>query len=140
MDKADADRCWAMLALASPDAVDLGRLDDFISRDDSRGKKRSQLLVAGLAALGRLDLSAASRLNRRYNLNIGRTSNWSAMIDAAGVRRQAGTVLVLAGTGFQTRSMADVPSAHLFHVVAALRKSGQDFTARMIAAEALSRT
>jgi hypothetical protein len=129
-----------MLALASPDAVDLGRLDDFISRDDSRGKKRSQLLVAGLAALGRLDLSAASRLNRRYNLNIGRTSNWSAMIDAAGVRRQAGTVLVLAGTGFQTRSMADVPSAHLFHVVAALRKSGQDFTARMIAAEALSRT
>jgi len=140
MDKADADRCWAMLALASPDAVDLGRLDDFISRDDSHGKKRSQLLVAGLAALGRLDLSAASRLNSRYNLNIGPTSNWSAMIDAAGVRRQAGTVLVLAGTGFQTRSMADVPSGHLFHVVAALRKSGQDFTARMIAAEALSRT
>jgi len=39
-----------------------------------------------------------------------------------------------------SRSMADVPSGHLFHVVAALRKSGQDFTARMIAAEALSRT
>ena len=140
MDDKFADRCWAMLALGSPDPVDTGRLGGFISRDDSPGKKRSQLLVAGLAALGRIDLAAASRLNSRYGLHLERTSNWTAMIDAAANRGQPATVLVLAGTGFQTRSWADVPSAHLFHAVAALRKTGQDYTARMIAAEALART
>lgn len=140
MDDKSADRCWAMLALASPDPVDTGRLGGFIDRDDSPGKKRSQLLVAGLAALGRIDLATASRLNRRYSLHLERTSNWTAMIDAAAGRDQPATVLVLAGTGFQTRLWSDVPSAHLFHAVAALRKTGQDYTARMIAAEALART
>ena len=33
-----------------------------------------------------------------------------------------------------------VPSAHLYHAISALKRTGQDFTARMIAAEALSRT
>jgi hypothetical protein len=140
MDNKAADRCWAMLALASPDSIDTGRLSGFIDRDDSAGKKRSQLLVAGLAALGRIDLATASRLNSRYGLHLERTSNWTAMIDAAADRHQPATVLVLAGTGFQTRSWADIPSAHLFHAVAALRKTGQDFTARMIAAEAMART
>lgn len=135
-----ADRCWAMLALASPNPIDTGRLSGFIGRDDSSGKKRSQLLVAGLAALGRIDLATASKLNSRYGLHLERTSNWTAMIDAAAERDEPAAVLVLAGTGFQTRSWSDVPSAHLFHAVAALRKTGQDFTARMIAAEALART
>jgi len=140
MDDKAADRCWAMLALASPNSIDLGRLGGFIDRDDSPNKKRSQLLVAGLAALGRIDLATASRLNSRYGLHLERTSNWTAMIDAAADRDQPATVLVLAGTGFQTASWSDVPSAHLFHAVAALRKTGQDYTARMIAAEALART
>jgi len=140
MDDKSADRCWAMLALASPQPVDPGRLGGFIDRDDSPNKKRSQLLVAGLAALGRIDLATASRLNSRYGLHLERTSNWTAMIDAAADRYQPAAVLVLAGTGFQTASWSDVPSAHLFHVVAALRKTGQDYTARMIAAEALART
>jgi hypothetical protein len=140
MDDKSADRCWAMLALASPNVIDLGRLGGFIDRDDSPNKKRSQLLVAGLAALGRIDLATASRLNSRYGLHLERTSNWTAMIDAAGDRDEPAAVLVLASTGFQTASWFDVPSAHLFHVVAALRKTGQDYTARMIAAEALART
>jgi hypothetical protein len=140
MDDQYADQCWAMLALAAPGRPDLGRLNGFIDRDSSANRKRSQLLVAGLVGLGRMDAAAASRLNNRYGLTIGRTSNWSAMIDAAAARRQAGTILVLAGTGFQAASWKDVPSAHLFHAVAALRKSGQEFTARMIAAEALART
>jgi hypothetical protein len=33
-----------------------------------------------------------------------------------------------------------VPPSHLYHAVAALSRTGQGFTARMIAAEALSRT
>jgi hypothetical protein len=62
------------------------------------------------------------------------------MIDAAAARNQPATVLVLTGTGFQTPNWGKVPPAHLFHAVTALKRSGQDFTARMIAAEALSRT
>jgi hypothetical protein len=42
--------------------------------------------------------------------------------------------------GFQTPNWDKVPSPHLYHAVAALKRTGQDFTARMIAAEALSRT
>ncbi|MEJ7776260.1 MAG: hypothetical protein WKF52_02490 [Sphingomicrobium sp.] len=144
MDDQYADRCWAMLALAAPDAdnVDFGagRVSNFISRDNSPGKKRSALLVAGLGALGRLDLGAASRLNSRNGLEIERASSWGAMVEAAAARGQAGSVLVLAGTGFQAPGFEQLPSSHLFRAIAALRKTGQDFTARMIAAEALART
>jgi hypothetical protein len=49
-------------------------------------------------------------------------------------------VLVLTGTGFQTGSIDQLPSYHLYHAIGALRRTGQDFTARMIAAETLSRT
>jgi len=47
---------------------------------------------------------------------------------------------VMAGTGFQTPDFAQVPASHLYHVVAGLVRTHQDFTARMIAAEALART
>ncbi len=144
MDDQYADRCWAMLALAAPDpdSVDLGtgRINSFISRDNSPGRKRSALLVAGLAALGRIDLGSASRLNSRNGLQIERASSWATMIDAAGSRGQSGTVLVLAGSGFQAPGFQQLPSSHLFRTIAALRKARQDFTARMIAAEALART
>jgi hypothetical protein len=49
-------------------------------------------------------------------------------------------VLVLTGTGLQAPSFDAIPPAHLYHAVAALKTTGQDFTARMIAAEALART
>ncbi len=144
MDDDNGDRAWAMLALAAPDTAGLdvsaGRVNAFIGRDSSKGKKRSALLVAGLAALGRLDPGAASRLNARYHLHIERPSRWTGMIDAAARRNQGGTVRVLAGTGLQAPDFESVPSAHLFHIVMALRNSGQEFLARMIAAEALART
>jgi hypothetical protein len=142
MDDADADRCWAMLALASPGIADVGtsRVSAFIRRDQSENKVRSALLVAGLAGLGRISIDTANTLNRRYGLGLGRTTSWTRMIDSAADRGQAGTVLVLTGTGFQTSSFAQIPAAHMYHAIGSLRRTGQDFTARMIAAEALSRT
>ena len=144
MDDEPGDRSWAMLALAAPEGarldLSLGRINAFIGRDESPGKKRSALLVAGLAALGKIDIGAASRLNSRYRLHIERSSPWTQMVDAAARRRQPGSVLVLAGTGLQSADWQWVPSTHLFHIVMALRNTGQDFTARMIAAEALART
>jgi hypothetical protein len=142
MDDADGDRCWAMLALAAPDIADVGtgRLNGFIRRDKSANRVRSALLVAGLVGLGRINTDTANSLNRRYGLGLGTTTSWTKMIDAAAGRGQAGTVLVLTGTGFQTPNWEKIPAAHLYHAIAALKRTGQDFTARMIAAEALSRT
>jgi hypothetical protein len=142
MDDSYGDAAWALLALGAPEgSVDIsaGRVNAFIGRDDSPRLKRSALLVAGLAALDRIDIGTASRLNSRHRLNIERTSPWTQMIDAAARRRQAGTVLVLTGTGMQASDFASIPSSHLFHSVMALRNTGQEFLARMIAAEALAR-
>jgi hypothetical protein len=142
MDDADSDRCWAMLALAAPNVADVGtgRINSFIRRDKSRNHIRSALLVAGLAGLGRISVDTANSLNRRNGLGLGHITSWTKMIDAAAARGQGGTVLLLTGTGFQTPQFDRVPSAHLYHAVSALNRTGQGFTARMIAAEALSRT
>ena len=144
MKDANADRCWAMLALAGPDAsradISSGRITSFIGRDQSKDKVRSALLVAGLAGLNRISTDTANSLNRRYGLGLGRVTSWTKIIDAAAGRGQAGTVLILMGTGFQTASFDRLPPAHLYHALAGLERTNQDFSARMIAAEALSRT
>ena len=142
MDDENGDRCWAMVALGAPGIADVGasRISAFIGRDKSRDKVRSALLVAGLAGLGRIDSNTANSLNRRYGLGLGHQSSWTRVIDEAAARGQAGTVLVLAGIGFQTRDVGQLPASHLYHAMAGLKRTGQDFTARMIAAEALSRT
>jgi hypothetical protein len=142
MDDEDSDRCWAMLALAAPNVADVGtsRINSFIRRDKSRGHVRSALLVAGLAGLGRISTDTANSLNRRNGLGLGHLTSWTKMIDAAAARGQGGTVLVLTGTGFQTPQFDRVPSSHLYHAISALNRTGLGFAARMIAAEALSRT
>jgi hypothetical protein len=142
LDDESNDRCWAMLALAAPNVAEVTarRVNAFIKRDNSRDHVRSALLVAGLAGLGRLDAETANSINRSNELGLGHVTSWTRMIDAAAARGQGGTVLVLTGTGFQTPIFDRIPAAHLFHAVSALAKTGQGFTARMIAAEALSRT
>ena len=144
MEDDNADRCWAMLALAAPsdDGLDLtfGRINAFISRDDSPSKQRSALLVAGLAGLGRIDGRTAARLSSRHGLGLDNRTGWSELIDGASQRRQAGTVAVLTGVGLQAKDFLSVPAMHMFHAVTALSRNDQGFAARMIAAEALSRT
>ena len=144
MDDQYADRCWAMLALGAPttQGIDLGgsRVADFIKNDASKSKQRSALLVAGLAGLGRISTSAAGQLSARYELGLGGKSVWTRHIDGASVRDQAGTVALLAAVGMQAPGMESVPGYHLFHLITALNRNGQAFAARMIAAEALSRT
>ncbi len=142
MDDESGDRCWAMLALAAPDIADVStsRVNAFIRRDNSRNKMRSAFLVAGLAGLGRISNDTANSLNRRYGFGLGATTSWTKIIDAAAGRGQSGGVVVLTGTGLQTANWDRVPAAHLYHAIVGLKRTGQDFTARMIAAEALSRT
>ena len=144
MDGEPGDRCWAMLVLASPDprGLDLStsRINAFIDRDKSPDKVRSALLVAGLAGLGRITADGADSLSRRNELGLGRQSVWTRMIDAAAGRDQPASVLILAGTGLQTTDFVGVPGAHLYHIIGGLIRTRQDYAARMIAAEALSRT
>ena len=144
MDDEYSDACWAMLALAAPSAVPVdvsnSRIAGFINRDSSEGKKRSALLVGALTGLGRVDEVAAGNLNGRFGLRLERRSSWTGMMDGAAARGQGGTVALLLGIGFASGTVERLPSTHLFHAVAGLKRTGQEFAARMIAAEALSPT
>ncbi len=144
MDDEAADRVWAMLALGAPEAGAAGisstRIEDFADRDQSVGKQRTALLVAGLAGLGRINAATAGRLNRQYRLGLGAQTGWTRLIDGAMQRRQAGTSILLTASALQAREYDEVGAVYLFHSVNALRRTGQDYLARMIAAEALART
>lgn len=143
MDDEPADRAWAMLALGTTSSnvdVGTGRINAFIGRDTSPGKQRSKLLVAGLAGTGRISTDVASDLNEQHDLGLGRTSVWTRLTEQAGQRRQAGTAVLLAAIGLQAPTFERVPAAQLYRGLTAMRLSGLDYAARMIAAEALART
>lgn len=144
MDDEPGDRVWAMLALGAPTTgglgIDAGRIEAFADRDLSEGKQRTALLVAGLAGLGRIDSETAGQLNREYRLGLGAETGWTRMIDGAMRRRQGGTAILLTGGALQGRQFDEVRAVYLFHAVNALRRTNQEYLARMIAAEALART
>ncbi len=144
MDDQPGDAVWAMLALGAPDgrqpAVDANRIEDFADRDQSQGKQRTALLVAGLAGLGRIDAATAGQLNRAYRLGLAAETGWTRMIDGAMRRRQPATSILLTSSALQGLSFDDIRAVYLYHSVNALRRTGQEYLARMIAAEALART
>jgi hypothetical protein len=144
MDDEPADKVWAMLALGAPGdrpvRISTSRIEEFADRDQSEGKQRTALLVAGLAGLGRIDAAAAGRLNRQYRLGLAAKTDWTRLIDGAMQRRQAGTSILLTASALQGREFDKVGAVYLFHSVNALKRTGQEYLARMIAAEALART
>lgn len=144
MDDQPGDAVWAMLALGAPDGqlppVDAGRIEEFADRDQSEGKQRTALLIAGLAGLGRIDAATAGRLNRGYRLGLAAETGWSRMIDGAMRRRQPATSILLTASALQGLSFEQIRAIYLYHSVNALRRTGQDYLARMIAAEAMART
>lgn len=136
------DKAWALLAVGSPKKVvnlAYGRIDGYGARLGAGGEERMRLLVAGLIGLGRITGGDAERLAERYGLALDRQTRWTRAIDRAAARGERGTVALLAAVGMQTLRWDHVPAHHLYHVVAALRRVGDDATARMIAAEALTR-
>jgi len=132
----DGDAAWALLAVGAPaPTVDLsvGRIESYAG---NVGGHRTQLLVAALAGLGRLPVADAVRLGGPIDAR----SRWSDALALAAQAGQPGTVAVLSATGLQAADWAHVPASHLYHIVVALRRTGQDAAARMIAAEALTRS
>lgn len=142
MDEADADAAWAMVAVAAPDrrSIDVSRdrVGDFIGRDESAGQWRSKLLVAALAGLGRLDGAAAGALAADLDLDLARRTKLTRDLAGAARRSEGASVMLIAAVAMRGRSAQTISPLHLYHVVRALRATGQDYLARMIAAEALA--
>src|SRR6476661_641439 len=98
-----SDKAWALLALGAPQlnvAVDASRISAFTGADDSPGQLRGQMLVAGLAGLGRISPEQAASAGFRA----GTDDVWSRAIDQAAQDRAPGTVVLLAGIGLQTEN------------------------------------
>ncbi|MFV1919853.1 hypothetical protein VPH46_10560 [Sphingomonas sp. MJ1 (PH-R8)] len=128
---------WAMLAVADPRARQVSQRA--VSRYADGDARKGQLLLAGLAGLGRLPAEDATELAQSLGVPIGAENAWTRAITLAAGRDQPGTVLVLAAVGMQTRDWRGVSPQALFHIVAALRAVGLEGEARMIAAEAIAR-
>ena len=95
------------------------------------------VLLAGLAGLGvARDSDWAGEIADRLPAT---ADSWTRAIDAAAAGGRMGEVIILAATGMQG-GWAAVPPAHLQHIVAALTRVGRTVEARLIAAEAVTRS
>ena len=132
---------WALLALADPDgaAVSDGELDSFVDDDVSSGQRKSRMLVAGLAGLGRTDADNVAEYGQRLGVAITAPTAWTRKIDAAAKAGNPALVAMLAGLGMQGTSWDQMTARHLYHIVSALNRVGLEAEARMIAAEAVAR-
>jgi hypothetical protein len=136
-----ASRGWGMLAVGAPGkAVDwsLGNIKNY-QGDDKEGL-RGPLLFAGMAGLGRMADGDISSMAESLSVPVGRQTAWTRALERAVAGRETGTVALLCAVGLQKENWKDIPPVQLFHIVSALRRVGLAGEARMIAAEALSRT
>ncbi len=132
---------WAMLALADPSSakrISYGDVDAVHDRDDAT-LARSRLFLAGAAGLGRMSADDVERAAGELDLRIGAINSWTRAIDRAAAENQPATVMLLAAVGMQAQDWRAVPPEALYHIVAALRATGLEGYARMIAAEAVGR-
>ena len=134
-------RAWALLAVGLPDAGMAGRdrVDAFVAADESEGKIASRMLVAALAGLGRLPADQARDIGSGLGMRGPVRSRWALALGQAAAARQKATVALLAAVGMQTRRWDQLPPEHLGAILSAMRASGLEPEARMIAAEAMTR-
>jgi hypothetical protein len=131
----------ALLAVGAPRAPGSAGdvVESFQAADESREDRRTQMLVAALAGLDRLTADEASSWASELRIPLGREDGWTRALDASILARQRGTIALLAAVGMQAGDWQRVPPSHLYRITRALRLSGMEFEARMIAAEALTR-
>jgi hypothetical protein len=131
---------WALLMLADSRPAGPVAYCDLDVVSDVAGRRKAQMIFAGLAGLGRLEAPDAQRGARAFDVPVGAVNSWTRAIDAAGARGDAATVALLAAVGMQSTSWDYVTPEALFHIVAAMRAAGLGSYARMIAVEAVART
>jgi len=124
-------RAQALLAAGAGVAMDSGDVRAW--RDAAKASpRREAMLAAALSGLGQargLDRDGFKAISNR----------WTAALASAARRRAAGEVALLAATGLQG-GWADVPPAHVEAIVAALMACGRVTEARLLAAEAITRS
>lgn len=131
---------WGLLALASPRpsfSLDSGEVSGFSEGDSGQ---RAKFLFAGLAGLRRLDAATITGLSDTMKVAIARSDRWTRALDRAAAGGERATVALLVAVGLQARDWKDIPPEHLYHIVAAMRSVGLEGEARMIAAEAVTRS
>lgn len=131
-----------LVALANPaqgTVVSGGQLDSFVDDDGSAGQRKSRMLLAGLAGLGRLDQGDVASFSDRLGIDLSGKTRWTQLIDRAAQVENPTLVTYLAALGMQGTGWDQMTARHLFHIVAALRRVGLESEARMIAAEAVAR-
>ncbi|GAA0280481.1 hypothetical protein GCM10009127_22060 [Alteraurantiacibacter aestuarii] len=138
----EGSAAWGLLALAQESGdtqVSSGAVESYVDGDTSEDYRKSRFLLAGLAGLGRLDSDAISDLSDSLEIDLNRSSVWSARIDKAAQYGNPGLVALLAGLGMQGDGWDRMTARHLYHIVKALNDVGMGAEARMIAAEAVAR-
>ncbi len=129
---------WGLIAVGAPRlpfSVTGSSIDSFGVTADLR----RQFLFAGLAGLGRIPPDEIEAMARVLAVPIGRVTPWTEALDRAVSARAPATVTLLCAAGMQSYDWRNIPPAHLYHIVVALRAVGLEPEARMIAAEALTR-
>ncbi|WP_293883810.1 hypothetical protein [Sphingomonas sp.] len=134
---------WGLLAVGAPRApfrIDGSGVNAFRSAAGDSGTTRARFLFAALAGLGRLPAGDVEQLSQDYGVPVGRQNSWTRALDKAVADRQPGTVALLCAAGMQTSRWGAVPPAQLYRIIASLKAVGLEPEARMIAAEALTRS
>lgn len=132
---------WGILMLGTPrmeGQVSYGQLDDFYDQDQSNDTKKSKLLLAGLAGLGRVGAEAQRDFAEKIDVSITLRTKWAKAITAAAARGETGTVVLLSAVAMQGPGWSKIPAHRLFYIVRSLKQVGLEADARMIAAEAVT--
>ena len=140
LDGEGASQFWGLLAVGAPSPVveiNSSRVSTYVS---DAGVEKGRMLIAALAGLSRLSPQDAASLAQDNGVALAANSRWARAIGTAAQRGEKATVALLAAVGMQGGDWSRLPAAHLYHVVAALHRVGLDPEARMIAAEAISRS
>jgi hypothetical protein len=133
---------WGLLAVGAPARVvpwTRGELQSYISNAGSE-TNRGALMFAGFAGLARLQADDISDLASDLAIPIGRQTAWTRALDRAVNAREQATVVLLCAVGLQGQDFSKVSASNFYHAVSALRKVGLGAEARMLAAEAISRS
>ena len=130
---------WALIATGAPRlpfAINTGDVSGMASSNAGRAR----LLYASLAGLGRLPAADIQSLGDTLEMSLARQDKWTGALNAAVAAQQPGTVVLLCAAGMQASRWGAVPPVYLYKIVDALRRVGLEPMARMIAAEAVSRS
>lgn len=129
---------WGMLLLADPSGGSVS-VDDVEAYRDRADTANGAMLIAAMAGMGRIPAAEGERLMQGAGVAFDGANAWTRAIDRAAAQGQAGTVVLLAAVGMQSRVWEGVSPEALYHITRALSRVGLDGYARMIAVEAITR-